>query len=123
MTQKRLQLGKHGEEATVKYIKKQGYRILEKNFRTKTGEIDIIAEDKKVVAFIEVKTRTGDQFGEPLEAVGPTKQKKIARVADQFLMRHKVENRDCRFDIVSITCPTDDPQTWQIELIKDAFKV
>ena len=60
MTQKRLQLGKHGEEATVKYIKKQGYRILEKNFRTKTGEIDIIAEDKKVVAFIEVKTRTGD---------------------------------------------------------------
>ena len=87
------------------------------------GEIDIIAEDKKVVAFIEVKTRTGDQFGEPFEAVGPTKQKKIAKVADQFLMRYKVENRDCRFDIVSITCPTDDPKTWQIELIKDAFRV
>ena len=123
MTKRRLKLGRDGEEAAVAFVKKQGYRILQTNFRTKSGEIDIIAEDKKVVAFIEVKTRTGDQFGEPLEAVGPTKQKKIARVADQFLMRHKVENRDCRFDIVSITCPTDDPQTWQIELFKDAFRV
>ena len=75
------------------------------------------------MAFIEVKTRASDEFGEPFEAVGPAKQKKIAKVADQFLFQRKVENRDCRFDIVSITCPSDDPKTWQIELIKDAFRV
>ncbi len=121
MTKRRLKLGRDGEEAAVAFVKKQGYRILQTNFRTKSGEIDIIAEDKKVVAFIEVKTRSTTEYGSPLEAVNHFKQKKIALVANQFLLRHKVENRECRFDIVAIFARDDDPQTWEIELIKDAF--
>jgi putative endonuclease len=121
MTKKRLKLGKLGEDEAAKFIKKQGYRILQTNYKTKSGEIDIIAEDKKVVAFIEVKTRTTGEYGSPLEAVNFHKQKKIIQVANQFLMNYKVENRECRFDIVAILAPTEDPTTWEIDLIKDAF--
>lgn len=121
MTKQRLKLGREGEEEAVKFIKKQGYRILRTNYKTRSGEIDIIAEDKRVVAFIEVKTRSSSGYESPLEAVTPYKQKKIALVANQFLTRHKVENRECRFDIVSILAPSEDPKTWEIELIKDAF--
>ena len=123
MTKQRLKLGRKGEEEAVKFIKKQGYRILQTNFKTKSGEIDIIAEDKKVVAFIEVKTRATGEYGSPLEAVNYHKRKKIALVANQFLTRHKVENRECRFDIVAILARSDDPKTWEIDLIKDAFSV
>ena len=121
MTKNRLKLGRVGEEEAVKFIRKQGYRILQTNFKTKTGEIDIIAEDKKVVAFIEVKTRTTGEYGSPLEAVNHHKQKKIVQVANQFLVQYRVENRECRFDIVAILAPTEDPVTWELELIKDAF--
>ncbi len=123
MTKQRLKLGREGEEEAVKFIKKQGYRILQTNFKTKSGEIDIIAEDKKVVAFIEVKTRSTTEYGSPLSAVTPSKQKKIAQVANQFLIRHKVENRECRFDIVAILANAENPKTWEIELIKDAFSL
>ena len=121
MTKKRLKLGRVGEDEAVKFVKKQGYRILQTNYKTKSGEIDIIAEDKKVVAFIEVKTRTTGEYGSPLEAVNHHKQKKIIQVANQFLMNYKVENRECRFDIVAILAPTENPLTWEIDLIKDAF--
>ncbi|MGV7222536.1 MAG: YraN family protein [Nitrospinales bacterium] len=121
MTKKRLNLGRVGEDEAIKFVKKQGYRILQTNFKTKSGEIDIIAEDKKVVAFIEVKTRTTGEYGSPLEAVNHHKQNKIVQVANQFLVQYKVENRECRFDIVAINAPTEEPSTWEIELIKDAF--
>ena len=121
MTKKRLKLGRVGEDEAVKFVKKQGYRILQTNFKTKLGEIDIIAEDKKVVAFIEVKTRTTEDFGSPLEAVNYHKQKKIIQVANQFLVNFKVENRECRFDIVAINSSSEDPTSWEIELIKDVF--
>ncbi len=76
MTKQRLKLGREGEEEAVKFIKKQGYRILQTNFKTRSGEIDIIAEDKKTVAFIEVKTRSSEEYGSPLSAVNHHKQKK-----------------------------------------------
>ncbi|MCH8158067.1 MAG: YraN family protein, partial [Nitrospinae bacterium] len=69
MTEKRLAFGKAGEKAAVAFLKKQGYRILKKNFRTAVGEIDIIAEQGRTVVFIEVKTRSGDKFGHPFEAI------------------------------------------------------
>ena len=121
MTKKHLKLGRVGEDEAIKFVKKQGYRILQTNYKTKSGEIDIIAEDKKVVAFIEVKTRTTNEYGSPLEAVNHHKQKKIIQVANQFLLNYKVENRECRFDVVAIRAPTEKPTTWEIELIKDAF--
>ena len=102
MTGKHIALGKQGESAAVAFLKKKGYRIVEKNFRTAVGEIDVIAEHGKALVFIEVKTRSGMNFGHPFAAVTPSKQKKIASVAQCFLAKHKITRRDCRFDAVSL---------------------
>lgn len=123
MTEKRLKFGKEGEAAAVKFLKKRGYRILEKNFRSQVGEIDIIAEHDKVVVFVEVKTRTNEEYGHPVTALTPTKQKKIARTAQSFLARHKIDNRETRFDVVAITGLPDNPKQWNVELFEDAFRM
>ncbi|MBI4385039.1 MAG: YraN family protein [Nitrospinae bacterium] len=123
MSFKRLRLGKDGESAAASYLKKRGYRILEKNFRTAAGEIDIIAEHERTVVFIEVKTRSDGEFGHPSLAVTSAKRKKLAVLAKSFLARHKIEGRDCRFDVVSIVAPSADPKSWVIELLQDAFRI
>lgn len=121
MNGKHLELGKRGETAAEAFLKKKGYRILEKNFRTSSGEIDIIAEHKKMVVFVEVKTRAGVEFGHPLTAVTPAKQKQLGRMAEVYLARHKITGRDCRFDVVSVI--VDEVQgDLKIELFQDAFR-
>lgn len=123
MTQKRLHFGKAGEKAAVKFLKKLGYRIVEKNYRNTSGEIDIVAEQDKVLVFVEVKSRADGEKGEPLEAVTPHKQRKIGQVAKGFLSQHRIENRDCRFDVVGIKGNPEEPKTWDIELVQDAFRL
>ena len=123
MTQKRLHFGKAGEKAAVAFLKKQGYRIVEKNYRNTSGEIDIVAEQDKVLVFVEVKSRADGEKGEPLEAVTPHKQRKIGQVAKGFLSQHRIENRDCRFDVVGIKGNPEEPKTWDIELVQDAFRL
>ncbi len=123
MTQERLHFGKEGEKAAVAFLKQRGYRIIEKNYRNKAGEIDIIAEHDQVLVFVEVKSRAGAGLGEPLEAITPHKQRKIGQVARGFLTRHKIENRDCRFDVVGIQGDPNQPKQWDIELIQDAFRL
>lgn len=121
MKGKHIELGKRGETAAEVFLKKKGYRILAKNFRTPSGEIDIVAEHGKMVVFIEVKTRQGVDFGHPLTAVTPAKQKKLSRMAGIFLARHKVTDRDCRFDVVSVIVePSDEIK---VEIWQDAFRV
>lgn len=123
MTQERLQFGKEGEKAAVKFLKKRGYRIIEKNYSNKSGEIDIIAEQDQVLVFVEVKSRADAEYGEPLEAVTPHKQRKIGQVAKGFLVQHRIENRDCRFDVVGIKGNPNEPELWEIELVQDAFQL
>ena len=123
MTEKRLAFGKAGEKAAVAFLKKQGYRILKKNFRTAVGEIDIIAEQGRTVVFIEVKTRSGDKFGHPFEAITSAKQKKISRTAESFLSRFKVKDRDLRFDVVAVTGSPEEPDALKVELLQDAFRL
>ena len=123
MTYERLYFGKEGERAAVKFLKKKGYRIIEKNYRNKAGEIDIIAEHGQVLVFVEVKSRAGAEWGEPLEAITPHKQRKIGQVARGFMTRHKIENRDCRFDVVGIKGDPDEPKQWEIQLVQDAFRL
>lgn len=123
MTYERLHFGKEGERAAVKFLKKKGYRIIEKNYRNKSGEIDIIAEHGQVLVFVEVKSRAGAEWGEPLEAITPHKQRKIGQVARGFMTRHKIENRDCRFDVVGIKGDPDEPKQWEIQLVQDAFRL
>ena len=123
MTIERLDFGKKGEKAAEAYLKKQGYRILKKNYRTKVGEIDLIAEHNNVLVFIEVKSRTDAALEHPFMAVTPRKQKKIARTAQSFLVQNKVGLREIRFDVVSVLPGNENPDSLQVEVLQDAFRV
>jgi len=112
-----MKLGVKGEGLAVKFLKKKGYKIIEQNYKTPLGEIDIVAKDGKSLVFIEVKTRESTAYGLPYEAVNTLKKKKIANVALLYLKRFK-EIPPCRFDVVSICYEQDRPK---YELIKDAF--
>lgn len=112
------QLGKQGEEAAAVFLRNNGYRILHKNYRTKFGEIDIIAEDKDTICFVEVKARRSERFGLPREAVMDFKQKQISRVSVYFLKSKGFLDRKARFDIVSIIFEGGQPRC---ELLKNAF--
>jgi putative endonuclease len=122
MTFERLDFGKKGEKAAESFLKKQGYRILKKNFRASIGEIDLIAEHQDVLVFIEVKSRADRSFGHPSMAVTPAKQKKIAQTAQVFLMKHSVKGRQIRFDVVSVLPAENDPGTLTVEVLQDAFR-
>ncbi len=102
MTADRRALGKSGEKLAVAFLKKKGYRILSVNFRTRSGEIDIIAEHKNIIIFIEVKSRSTDSFGSPVQAVTPRKQRQISKVALEYISIHNFFDTDARFDVISI---------------------
>jgi len=112
------ELGKKGEELALRFLKKKGYRIIEKNYVCKMGEMDIIAKEKDILAFIEVKTRTSTTFGPPQLAVNPKKQSQMSKVALNFLKEKKLEDTKARFDVVAILLGLKGAE---IELIKDAF--
>ena len=120
MLNQKQKIGEKGETIAERYLKKKGYKILERNYRTKLGEIDIIAKDKKTIVFVEVKTRRSWQFGNPKGAVTPAKQRKISMVALQYLKTIDRRNTRARFDVVAITATRDTPQ---IEIIKNAFEL
>ena len=119
MSEARQALGAWGEDQAVNYLRQQGMKILECNFRTPVGEIDIIAKDKKFLAFVEVKTRRGTAFGTPQEAVGQRKQRQIARTAQWYLQSHQNIKLQPRFDVVAILCQSDG--TTLITHLPDAF--
>ena len=95
-------LGRAGELKATEFLKKNGYKILETNYTTPLGEIDIIATDKEYVVFIEVKTRTSDVYGAPSEAVNFRKQQKYYKTALYYLQRNKKTESPCRFDVIEI---------------------
>lgn len=119
MTIQKVQLGQIGEEAAVTFLKRQGYKIIEQNFRNQLGEIDIIAADGDVLCFIEVKTRNSDLFGSPFESVTVAKQRKITRVALSYLKYKGKSNAKARFDVIAILVNGEECQS--IEIIKNAF--
>lgn len=96
------QLGVTGEEFASRYLETNQYRILCRNFRTAYGELDIIAQDKDTLVFIEVKTRRSTQYGQPGEAVSYRKQRKLSRMAAIYLARHNVWHWPCRFDVIEV---------------------
>jgi putative endonuclease len=119
MMQKK-ELGKKGEEVALRFLKKKGYRIIEKNYVCKLGEMDIIAKEKDTLAFIEVKTRTTTEFGPPQLAVNSSKQRQLSKVALNYLKEKKLEDAKARFDVVAILL---EEKGEKIELIKDAFEL
>jgi len=115
----RIQTGKRGEEFAVAYLKKNGYRIIERNYKCHYGEIDIVAKEGNTVVFVEVKSRKSEDFGDPQTAVGWEKQKKISRVALAYLKEKHRYPCDARFDVVAIKMM---PAGNMIELIQNAFE-
>ncbi len=120
MSKERISLGNKGERLAEDLLKENGYKILYRNYRTKLGEIDIIARDKETVCFIEVKTRSSDSFGYGSEAVLKTKQRQIAKAALSFLKEKGLLDKKARFDVVSLDCSSSEPK---LDLIKDAFEL
>ncbi|MBM4276913.1 MAG: YraN family protein [Deltaproteobacteria bacterium] len=112
------ELGKKGEEIALRFLKKNGYRILEKNYICKMGEMDIIGKEKDTLVFIEVKTRTSTEFGPPQLAVNSRKQKQLSRVALNYLNEKRLKDVKARFDVVAILLRQKEEE---IELIRDAF--
>jgi len=101
MTQERLDLGAWGEDQAVLYLKREGLKIVERNFMTPVGEVDIISRTKKELIFIEVKTRRSNAYGSPAEAVGLRKQRQIIRAAQWYLANCK-SSLQPRFDVVAV---------------------
>jgi len=95
-------IGKKGEQLALRFLKRQGYRIVKTNYQTRRGEIDIIARKNNFLVFIEVKTRIGDNLGFPEESVGYFKRKSLAFAASYFLTKEKVKEERYRTDLVSI---------------------
>jgi len=123
MTLKKKELGAKGEEIAVRYLKSRGYRIIERNYRIRLGEIDIIAEQGDDLVFIEVKTRSGTLFGSPFESITAQKQKQLSKVALEYINKQGCNNRPARFDVVGIEMQVGS-NTFQeafIELLQNAF--
>lgn len=99
---KRHEIGKIGEELAVKYLEQKGYKVIERNFECKQGEIDIIALYKKEIIFLEVKTRTNTKYGTPAEAVDPIKQKHLTKAVKYYLYSRHLENEFVRIDVIEI---------------------
>ncbi len=112
-------LGKKGEDRAARFLSKQGYKILERNYRTPSGELDLIALHQGAVVFIEVKTRTSDAFGAPELAVTPQKQRRMIKAALGYIKRKKFHQVPCRFDVVAISAASEK----EIELIQNAFEM
>jgi len=121
LTEARLTLGAWGEDRAAEYLCQQGMKIIERNFRTPVGEIDIIARNRKFLVFVEVKTRRSTAFGTPQEAVGARKQRQIIRTAHWYLQNNKNLRFQPRFDVIAILCQSD--AAVEVTHIQDAFSL
>lgn len=111
------ELGREGERLAALFLEKQGLVIVERNFRTRSGEIDLVARDKKELVFVEVKTRSSTAFGSALEAVGPRKCRQIVRVASEYLLQNQGFDQAIRFDVIGILIA----DSVHYEYVKNAF--
>ena len=111
----RRKMGADYEGLAAAFLERQGYEILERNFYTRRGEIDLVAREGSALVFVEVKYRSDLSLGEPLEAVGPRKQERLRGAAAYYLMKKRLpEDTSCRFDVVGILGK-------EIRLVRDAF--
>jgi putative endonuclease len=111
-------VGQRGEGLAIRALKHAGYEVLDRNFRTPVGEIDIVGREKGVLCFIEVKWRRDDTMGHPAEAVTREKQRRLARTAQWYLAKNPRLGGPARFDVVAILDDSEDPK---VEIIRDAF--
>jgi putative endonuclease len=117
----RKQLGVLGEDMALVYLQQQQYRIIERNWRCRTGEIDLIVQDGDLLVFVEVRTRSGTHnFGTPQESINARKQQQVAETAQFYALRHHIEHVQYRFDVVAIITSKEGIQL-SLEHIPNAF--
>ena len=120
MSEQRRMVGNAGEEAAVQYLLQRGYHILQRNYRCRFGEIDLIARDGATLAFIEVKTRRSQRFGPAASAVTFEKQRHLIKASQMYMTQMRKAYELCRFDVVAVEM---DAHGLHIELVKDAFQL
>ena len=113
-------LGKEGEKRACAFLKKRGYRVLDKNYRAPYGEVDIVAARGPLLVFCEVKARTAGGMEEALEAVDEEKQGRIGKVAEHYLAVKNPKVNQCRFDVIALL---KNGSEWTIEHVEDAFEI
>ncbi|MEO8260691.1 MAG: YraN family protein [Acidobacteriota bacterium] len=118
MSLSRSHFGKTGEDLACRELERRGYAIVARRYRRRCGELDIIARDGETLVFVEVKTRRGQAFGPAAEAVGFVKRRRLAQIAMDYMVRHHLTKRPCRFDVVAIQF---DRQRAVIEVFRNAF--
>ena len=118
MSRARVTLGQIGEDLACRELERRGYAIVARRYRRRGGELDIIARDGATLVFVEVKTRDGREFGGGAEAITGLKRRRMVQLALDYLVRHRLTNAPCRFDVVSIDFNDGRPK---IELFQNAF--
>ncbi len=118
MTRARVTLGEIGENLACAELERRGYAIVARRYRCRSGEIDIIALDGPTVVFVEVKTRAGADYGSGADAVTWTKRRRLVATAHDFLLRQRLVERPCRFDVVAIALGEQGPS---VEVYANAF--
>ena len=117
----RKRLGADGEKAACRMLRKAGYRILERNYRTRWGELDAVAFESGELVFVEVRSRSSAEFGSGAESVGTAKQRQLVRIAQLYLAEKNVgEDRPCRFDVVEMEALPGGK--WSGNVIRNAFE-
>lgn len=111
-------LGARAENLALKLLRKQGLSLVERNFHSRFGEIDLIMQDQDALVFVEVRYRKGQDFGGALESITPAKQRKLRRTAESYLQKHNLTDTACRFDILCLAGSLSKPNS---DWIKNAF--
>jgi len=112
--------GRQGERVAEEFLRTQGYVIVARNYRVSFGEIDVIAQDRQTLVFVEVRTHTGEAFGDPLASVNLRKQRQIAKAALHYLARNGLMEREARFDVIGIRWENEQAR---ITHVKNAFEL
>ena len=121
--QQRRNLGQQGESEAEQFLRAKGYAIMAKNFRSRIGEIDLVALHRQTIVFVEVRSLSGEEFGDPLATVTPRKQRQIAKTALLYLSRHNLHDRAARFDVIGIQWPAGKNDKLRLTHIQDAFEL
>ena len=114
----RQSLGKRGEDLACAELEKRGYVIVDRRFRTRCGELDVVARDGATLVFVEVRARSSSRFGTPFESVTWQKRQRLSRMAASYLCAKRIAGTPCRFDVVAVV---EQQGTPTVELVKGAF--
>ncbi len=121
MGRESYEAGREGEDAAVVYLRQQGYRIIERNYRSQQGEVDIIAREGEFLVFVEVKSYTFRSYGSPAGAVRSNKKQSIVHAAQTYLYKSKITDTFSRFDVITLYQRPDGSRA--IEHFRNAFMV